>query len=204
MGNWTLGCMTHLSCRWVSEDLGPRNSGSQARWLPGREWSEKLNCIHCWVTLRCLQAPEWKFLSCCPSSLVLILSAYLPPRSRRKAIFRALSSGFQAQWESPSCSDPRRQLYRWWLTHSQLRSPELPLLIHTRQTLGWLGIMNLHSQQGAFSSQPSSNLDMCLMFPQGTTGWTRSGLRLAWMQGMCSLFDAPNRPWRFCNRPYIL
>ena len=22
------------------------------------------------------------------------------------------------------------------------------------------------------------------------------GLRLAWMQGMCSLFDAPNRPWR--------
>ena len=23
----------------------------------------KLNCIHCWVALRCLQAPEWKLLS---------------------------------------------------------------------------------------------------------------------------------------------
>ena len=67
-----------------------------------------LNCTHCWVTLRCLQAPEWKFLSHCPSSLIPILSADLPPCSSRKAIFRAVSSGFQAQWESPSCSDPRR------------------------------------------------------------------------------------------------
>ena len=68
-----------------------------------------------------------------------------------------------------------RQSWRWWLTHSQLRSPELPLLIHTRQTLGWLGSTNLHSQREAFSSQPSGNLDMCLMFPQETTGWARSG-----------------------------
>ena len=115
----------------------------------------KLHCIHFWVALRCLQAPEWKFLSSCPSSLVPISSADLPPCSSRKAIFRAVSSGFQAQWESPSCSDPRRLSYRWWLTYSQLRSSELPLLIHTRQILGWLGNMNLHSQREAFSSQPS-------------------------------------------------
>ena len=38
----------------------------------------KINFIHCWVALRCLQAPEWKFHSLCPSSLVLILSADLP------------------------------------------------------------------------------------------------------------------------------
>ena len=111
--------------------------------------------------------------SCFPLSLVPILSADLLPCSRRKAVFRAVSSGFQAQWESPSCSDPMRPSWRWWLTHSQLRPPELLLLIHTRQTLGWLGNMNLHSQREAFSSQLSSNLDMGLIFPQGTPGWAR-------------------------------
>ena len=45
--------------------------------------------------------------------------------------------------------------------------------------------------------QPSGNLDMCLMFPQGTPGWVKLGLRLAMMQGICSHFDAPNRPWGF-------
>ena len=73
----------------------------------------KLNCIHCLVALRCLQAPEWKFLSRRPSSLVLIISANLLPCSSRKAIFRAVSSGFQARWERPSCSDPRMPSCRW-------------------------------------------------------------------------------------------
>ena len=62
----------------------------------------KLNCIHCWVGLRCLQAPEWKVLYLSPSSLVPILSADLPPCSSRKAIFRAVSFGFQAQWGGPA------------------------------------------------------------------------------------------------------
>ena len=44
--------------------------------------------------------------------------------------------------------------------------------------------------------QPSGNLDMCLMFPQGTPGWVKLGLRLAMMQGICSHFDALNRPGR--------
>ena len=30
--------------------------------------------------------------------------------------------------------------------------------------------------------------------PLAERGW---GLKLAWMQRMCFLFDAPNRPWRF-------
>ena len=153
---------------WDSGTLLPRLGDFQE----GKD-ERKLNFIHCWIALRCLQAPEWKFLSCFPLSLVPILSADLLPCSRRKAVFRAVSSGFQAQWESPSCSDPMRPSWRWWLTHSQLRPPELLLLIHTRQTLGWLGNMNLHSQREAFSSQLSSNLDMGLIFPQGTPGWAR-------------------------------
>ena len=150
--------------------------------------------------LRCLQAAEWKFLSCCPSSLAPILSADLLSYSSRKAILRAVSSGFQAQWRSPSCSDPRRQLGRClteWLTPNST-SPKLPFLIHTTQTLGWLDNMDLHSQQDTFSSQPSGNLDTVsccfLREPLDERGW---GLRLAWMQGMCSLFDAQNRPWSF-------
>ena len=66
----------------------------------------KLNCIHCWVGLRCLQAPEWKVLYLSPSSLVPILSADLPPCSSRKAIFRAVSSGFQAHWGPPAVVTP--------------------------------------------------------------------------------------------------
>ena len=168
-GIWLTLAAGELVKTWDPGNLLPRLGDFQEE-----KDERKLNCIHYWVAIRCLKAPEWKFLSCCPSSLVPVLSADLPPCSSRKAIFRAVSSGFQAQWESPSCSDPRRPLCRWWLTHSQLRSPELPLLIHTRQTIGWLGNMNLHSQREAFSSEPSVNLDMCLMFPQGTPGWVRS------------------------------
>ena len=198
MGNWTLGCMIHLKAAgklvetWDPGTLVPRLGDFQEE-----KDERKLHCIHCWVALRCLQAPEWKFLSLCPSSLVPILSADLPTRSSKKALFRAVSSGFQAQWGSPRCSDPWRQSCRQWLTHCKLRSPELLLLIHTRQTLGWLGNMNLHSQREAFSSQPSGNLDMCLCFlrePLASRVW---GLRLAWIHGMCSLFEAPIRPWRF-------
>ena len=114
MGNWTLGCMIHLKASgkfvktWdpgaLVSRLGDFQEGKDER---------KLNCIHCWVALRCLQTPEWKFLSRCPSSLVLIISANLPPCSSRKAIFRAVSSWFQAQWERPSCSDPRMPSCRW-------------------------------------------------------------------------------------------
>ena len=67
---------------WDPGTLVPRLGAFQE----GKD-ERKLNCIHCWVALRCLQAPEWKFLSCCPSSLVLILSADLPPCSSRKTIF---------------------------------------------------------------------------------------------------------------------
>ena len=110
MGNWTLGCMIHLKATgklvktWDPGILVPRLGDFQE----GKD-ERKLNCIHCWVALRCLQAPEWKFLSLCPSSLVPILSADLPPCISRKAIVRAVSSGFQAHWGSPICSDPRRQ-----------------------------------------------------------------------------------------------
>ena len=57
----------------------------------------KLNCMHYWVALRGLQAPEWKFLSLCPSSLAPILSTDLPPCSIRKEILRAVSSGLAVE-----------------------------------------------------------------------------------------------------------
>ena len=59
-----------------------------------------------------------------------------------------------------------------WLTPNS-ESPELPLLIQTTQTFGWLDNMKLHSQWEVFSSQPSGNLDKGLMFPHGTPGWGR-------------------------------
>ena len=62
----------------------------------------KLNCIHYLAALGYLETPEGKFLSLWPSSLVLILSADLPACSSRKAVFSAVSSGFQAQWQSPT------------------------------------------------------------------------------------------------------
>ena len=120
-GVWLALAAGKLLKSWDPGTLVPRPGDFQE----GKD-ERKLNCIHCWVALRCLQAPEWKFLSCCRSSLVLILSAGLPPCSSRKAIFRAVSSWFQEQWESPSCNNPRRQLWRWWLTHSQLRIPRAP------------------------------------------------------------------------------
>ena len=148
MGNWTLGCMTHLKAAgklvktWDPGTLVPRLRDFQE----GKD-ERKLNCIHYWVALRCLQAPEGKFLSLCPSSLVPILSADLPPCSSRKAIFREVSFGFQAQWGSPCCSDPRRQSCRWWLTHSQLRI-QRALAPHSHNTdLGWLDNMHLHSSE---------------------------------------------------------
>ena len=211
MGNWTLGCTTHIKATgklvktWDPRTLVPMLGDFQE----GKD-ERNLNCIHCRVALRCLQSPEWKFLSHCPSNLVPILAADLPPCWSRKAIFKAVSSWFQAQWESPSCSDSRRQSCRWWLTHSQLRSPELQLLIHTRWTLGWLGNMNLHSQWVAFSSPPSGNLDMCLMFSQGTTGWERSGSETNLDAGdvfplWCSKETLEiQRPWENYNHPYIL
>ena len=107
-GVWLALAAGKLLKSWDPGTLVPRPGDFQE----GKD-ERKLNCIHCWVTLRCLQAPEWKFLSRCPSSLVLILLADLPPCSSRKATFRAVSFGFQAQWGSPSCSDPRRQSCRW-------------------------------------------------------------------------------------------
>ena len=110
----TLGCMIHSkavgklvkTCDPVT--LVPRLDDFKE----GKD-ERKLNCIPCWAALRYLQAPEWKFLSLCPSSLVLILSADLPSCSSRKAILQAVSSGFQAHQGSFSCSDPRRQSCRW-------------------------------------------------------------------------------------------
>ena len=96
----------------------------------------KLNCIPCWAALRYLQAPEWKFLSLCPSSLVLILSADLPSCSSRKAILQAVSSGFQAQWGAASVVILGGCLADGdWLTPNS-ESPELAILIQTTQTFG--------------------------------------------------------------------
>ena len=78
---------------WTEEPGKLQSMGSQR---VGHDWSDLAR------TLRCLQAPKWKFLSDCPSSLVLILSADLPACSSRKAVFSAVSSGFQAQWQSPT------------------------------------------------------------------------------------------------------
>ena len=184
MGNWTLGCMTHskaagkLVNTWDPGTLvlrpGDFNEGKDER---------KLNCIHCWEALRYLQAPECKFISHCPSSLVLILSAGLPSCSSRKAILQAVSSGFQAQWGAPAVVTlgVRRAGGDWLTPNSEF--PEVPILIQTTETFLWLDNVNLHSQWEAFSSQTSGNLGKCLMFPQGTPGWGGWGLRLAWMQG---------------------
>ena len=107
----------------------------------------KLHCIHFWVALRCLQAPEWKFLSRWPLSLVLILLADLPPWSSRNAIFRAVSSRFQAHWESRSCSDPRRLSCWWTLTHSQLRILRASAPHSHNTDFGWLDNVHLHSSE---------------------------------------------------------
>ena len=110
----TLGCMIHskavgkLVKTWDPGTLVPRLGDFQE----GKE-ERKLHCIHCWAALRYLQAPEWKFLSRYPSSLLLILLADLPSGSSRKAILQAVSSGVQAPQGSFSCSDPRRQSCRW-------------------------------------------------------------------------------------------
>ena len=120
-GVWLTLAADKLVKIWDTITLVPRLGDFQE----GKD-ERKLNCIHCWIALRCLQTPEWKFLSHFPSSLVPILSADLLPCSSRKAIFRAVSSGFQAQWESHSCSDPKRQSCRWWLTHPQLRILRAP------------------------------------------------------------------------------
>ena len=95
-----------------------------------------------------------------------------------------------------------------WLTPNS-ESPELPLLLHTRQTLEWLGNMNLHSQREVVSSQPSGNLDMCLMFPQGTTVWASSGSETSldsWdvFPPWCTKDIEIQRPWENYNHPYIL
>ena len=73
-----MGCMTHLKAAgklvktWDPGILVPRLGDFQE----GKD-ERKLDCIHYWVALRCLQAPEWKFHSLCRSSLVPILSADL-------------------------------------------------------------------------------------------------------------------------------
>ena len=197
MGNWTQGCMTQLKAAgklvktWDPGTLVPRLGDFQER---QDEW--KLNFIHCWGALRCLQTPEWKFLSCCPSSLSPILSAVQPPCSSRKAIFKAVSSVLKAQWGNLSCFDPRRQSCRWWLTHSQLRIQRAPS--HSHNTDPWQpGYMNLHSQQEAFSPQPSGNLDKCPIFPQGTPGLTKLGFEISLDEGDGFPLWCFKRPWSF-------
>ena len=86
--------------------------------------------------------------------------------------------------------------------------PEFPLLINTRHR--WLGNINLHSQWEAFSSQPSGNLDVCLKFHQGTTGWVSSRSETSLDAGdvfplWCSKETLEiQRPWENYNHPYIL
>ena len=87
----------------------------------------KVNCIHYWGAFSFLQHQEWKFLCCCPSSLVPNWPANLPPCNSRKAIFRAVCSMIKTQWRNRSYCDPRRQLCRWWLTHFQLRIQREPV-----------------------------------------------------------------------------
>ena len=146
--------MTHLKAAgklvktWDPGTLVPRLGDFKE----GKD-ERKLNCIHCWVALRCLQAPEWKFHSLCHSSLLPILSADLPPCSSRKATFRAVSFGFQAQWGSPSCSDPRRQSCRWLQLNPNSEFKELPILIHTTQTLGdWITFTCIQARSIPFSA----------------------------------------------------
>ena len=83
-----------------------------------------------------------------------------------------------------------------WLTFN-LESKEHLFLIHTTQTLCCLGNMNLHSQREAFSSLPSSNLDNCLMFPQGTPGWANLGFETSMDEGDLFLLWCFKRPWTF-------
>ena len=138
MVNWTLGCMSHLKAAgklvktWDAGTLFPRLGDFKE----GQD-EQKLNFIHYWGALRCLKAPEWKLISHRPSSLVATWPTNLPPCSSRRAIVRAVSSVFKAQWGNPSCCDPRRQSCRWWLTHSQLRIQRAPAP-HSHNTDPWL------------------------------------------------------------------
>jgi len=94
--------MTHLSAGKLVKTWDPGTPVPRLGDFPEGKDERKLHCIHCWTALRYLQATEWKFLSLCPSILVPILSAYLPPCTSRKAIFKAVSSAFQAQWGAPA------------------------------------------------------------------------------------------------------
>ena len=137
IGNWTLGCMSHIKAtgKWVKTwdpgTLVPRLGDFQEG-----QGERKLNCIHCWGALRSLQAPEWNFLSRCPSRLAPILSADLPPCSSRKAIVRAVLLGSRHSGGAPVAVTPgSSHSGGYWLTPNS-ESKELPLLIQTTQTLG--------------------------------------------------------------------
>ena len=184
MANWTLGCMTHLKVEGkIVKTCDPGTLVPRLGDLQEGQDERKLNCIHCWGAHRCLQAPERKFLSHCPSSLVLISSADLPPCSSRKQYSRLSLLCSRHSGEIPAIVTPRvsRVVGDWLIPN--LKSKEHLLLIHTTYTFRYLGNMNLNSEREAFSSQPSGNLDKCLMFPQGTPGWGKVGFEISLDEG---------------------
>ena len=63
-----------------------------------------------------------------------------------------------------------------------------------RPLADWVASTCIHSEKHSLLSLLKLRYVPCfLREPPAERG---RGLRLAWMQGMRSLFDAPNRPWR--------
>ena len=142
---WGVWLTLRLQVGWGSAE-------SQGSWFSGWESSRKGNIIESSIASTAEQLSEvfwWQSWSTFPLlfSLALILSADLPSCSSRKAILGAGSSGFQAQWRQPPPGVVPGDIGAsgTWLT-PRSAALVLPLLIHTTQTTGRLGHMDLHSQ----------------------------------------------------------
>ena len=69
------------------------------------------------------------------------------------------------------------------------------LFTQDRHLADWVTWTCIQSKKHSLLSLLERISALCFLWePLPERGW---GLRLAWMQGMCSLFYAPNRPWRF-------
>ena len=149
-GNWNLECMTHPKAagKLVKHgDPGPLVLRLGGLW-EGKE-QRKLNCIHCWTALRGLQVPKQKSFPLAPQIQHSFYQQtyYLIAAGKQQG---AGSAGFQVQYGQPQLEWPQEAHPGVAGLKVSSSAPYLLLLVHTTQTLGRLGNMDLLSQWGAF------------------------------------------------------
>ena len=126
--------------------MGPKTSGFWAGRPLSKERSEETQLHPMLGSPQRSASVRVKGLSPCASSLDAILSADLPSSSSRKAILGADSAGFQTQWGQPQLEWPQEAHPGVAGLKVSSSAPYLLLLVHTTQTLGRLGNMDLLSQ----------------------------------------------------------